>query len=83
MPTTWSTPTPIAERDPWERALRALAHGMLRVAAGHAQRRQQRVRRQRVRQARGVRLARRAEAAALRRDVARQISPALRRDLGL
>lgn len=83
MPTTWSAATPITDTDAWERTLRALATGMLRWAAEHARRRQQRERRQRVRQARRARHAQRLKAHALRRDVARQISPALRRDLGL
>lgn len=84
MPSTCSThAAPAARHDTWERALRALAHGMLCLAAAHAQRRQQRARRQQVLQARAARLAQRADAAALRRDLARQLSPALRRDLGL
>ena len=86
MTTTWApAPTiPTAPRaDAWERALRALAHTMLRLAAGHAARRQQQARRQRVRQAWAQRRTRRAQDRALRRELARQLSPALRRDLGL
>ena len=63
--------------------MRALAACMLRLAARHAQRRQQRARRQRVLQARRVRHAQRLAERAVRRELARQVSPALRRDLGL
>ena len=88
MPASWSAPAapPSAQAvhaDAWERALRALAACMLRLAARHAQRRQQRARRQRVLQARRVRHAQRLAERAVRRELARQVSPRLRRDLGL
>ena len=88
MPASWSAPAAppsahAAPTDAWERALRALAAGMLRLAARHAQRRQQRARRQRVLQARRVRHAQRLAERAVRRELGRQVSPRLRRDLGL
>lgn len=83
MATPISTPFTNAPGDAWERALRTLAQTLLRWAAGHAQRRAYAARRQRVAQARRARRLERADAQAARRALARQLSPRLRRDLGL
>ena len=83
MPTTWAAPANTAVDGVWERALRALAHGMLRLAAALAHRRVQRTRRHRVLALRRARRLQRAQDRALRHDLARRLSAALRRDLGL
>lgn len=83
---TWSpcTATPTTADEAWpERAARAVAQGLLAWVARHAQQRQQRARRQRVRTALQARKQQRRQARALQWALARQLSPALRRDLGL
>ena len=86
---TWSpctltpaTATATADEAWLERAVRAVAQGLLGWVARQAVQRRQRARRQRVRRARQARLTQRRQARALQWALARQLSPHLRRDMG-